>query len=77
MMKVKILSHPGNSFRQKKPAYLTIVPNRVSSKEYGRGAGPYKKFVAPVKLPADHMGGDVAYSTALPIAACFICRAVS
>ena len=26
----------------------------ISSKEYGGGAGPYKKFVSPVKLLADH-----------------------
>ena len=26
----------------------------ISSKEYGGGAGPYKKYIAPVKLLADH-----------------------
>ena len=26
----------------------------ISSKEYGGGAGPYKKFISPVKLLADH-----------------------
>lgn len=26
----------------------------ISSKEYGGGSGPYKKFVSPVKLLADH-----------------------
>lgn len=32
----------------------TSVLSLISSKEYGGGAGPYKKFIAPVKLLADH-----------------------
>jgi hypothetical protein len=31
----------------------------ISSKEYGGGAGPYKKFIAPVKLLADHTWVEV------------------
>lgn len=31
----------------------------ISPKEYGGGAGPYKKFVAPVKLLADHTWVEV------------------
>ena len=32
----------------------TFVLSLISAKEYGGGAGPYKKFIAPVKLLADH-----------------------
>lgn len=31
----------------------------ISPKEYGGGAGPYQKFLAPVKLLADHTWVEV------------------
>ena len=43
---------------EKTPLYekndSTHVLSLISAKEYGGGAGPYKKFIAPVKLLADH-----------------------
>jgi hypothetical protein len=35
------------------------VLSLISPKEYGGGAGPYKKFIAPVKLLADHTWVEV------------------
>jgi hypothetical protein len=35
------------------------VLSLISPREYGGGAGPYKKFVAPVKLLADHTWVEV------------------
>ncbi|MBC7627649.1 MAG: DUF2452 domain-containing protein [Ferruginibacter sp.] len=32
----------------------THILSMISAKEFGGGAGPYKKFIAPVKLLADH-----------------------
>lgn len=37
----------------------THVLSLISPKEYGGGSGPYKKFVAPVKLLADHTWVEV------------------
>lgn len=37
----------------------THILSLISPKEYGGGAGPYKNFVAPVKLLADHTWVEV------------------
>jgi hypothetical protein len=44
----------GHTYFLYEKADASHVLSLISSKEYGGGAGPYKKFVAPVKLLADH-----------------------
>lgn len=44
----------GNTYYLYQKADDSHTISLISSKEYGGGAGPYKKFISPVKLLADH-----------------------
>ena len=44
----------GHTYFLYEKADASFILSLISSKEYGGGAGPYKKFIAPVKLLADH-----------------------
>lgn len=44
----------GHTYYLYQKADDTHTLSLISSNEYGGGAGPYKKFIAPVKLLADH-----------------------
>lgn len=52
--KISFVPVIGHTYYLYEKADSTHVLSLISSKEYGGGAGPYKKFVAPVKLLADH-----------------------
>ncbi len=52
--KISFVPVIGHTYYLYERADETHVLSLISSKEYGGGAGPYKKFVAPVKLLADH-----------------------
>jgi len=44
----------GHTYFLYEKADTSQILSLISPKEYGGGTGPYKKFVAPVKLLADH-----------------------
>ena len=44
----------GHTYYLYEKADASYILSLISNKEYGGNAGPYKKFVAPVKLLADH-----------------------
>ena len=48
---VPVIGHTYFLYEKKDASHILSL---ISSKEYGGGAGPYKKFIAPVKLLADH-----------------------
>ena len=49
----------GHTYFLHEKADASFILSLISSKEYGGGAGPYKKFIAPVKLLADHTWVEV------------------
>ncbi len=49
----------GHTYFLYEKADASFILSLISSKEYGGGAGPYKKFIAPVKLLADHTWVEV------------------
>jgi len=49
----------GHTYYLYEKADASHVLSLISPKEYGGGSGPYKKFVAPVKLLADHTWMEV------------------
>jgi hypothetical protein len=48
---VPVIGHTYFLYEKKDDSHILSL---ISPKEYGGGAGPYKKFIAPVKLLADH-----------------------
>ncbi len=52
--KISFVPVIGHTYFLYEKADNTFLLSLISPKEYGGGAGPYKKFVAPVKLLADH-----------------------
>jgi hypothetical protein len=53
---VPVIGHTYYLYQKKDDSHTLSL---ISSKEYGGGAGPYKKFIAPVKLLADHTWVEV------------------
>ncbi len=49
----------GNTYFLYEKKDAAPVLSLISPKEYGGGSGPYKKFIAPVKLLADHTWAEV------------------
>ena len=49
----------GHTYYLYQKADETHTLSLISAKEYGGGSGPYKKFIAPVKLLADHTWVEV------------------
>ena len=49
----------GHTYYLYQKADDTHTLSLISSKEYGGGSGPYKKYIAPVKLLADHTWVEV------------------
>ena len=49
----------GHTYYLYEKADASHVLSLISAKEYGGGSGPYKKFIAPVKLLADHTWKEV------------------
>jgi hypothetical protein len=57
--KISFVPVIGHTYYLYEKADNSHVLSLISPKEYGGGAGPYKKFVAPVKLLADHTWVEV------------------
>ena len=53
---VPVIGHTYFLYQKKDDSHILSL---ISPKEYGGGAGPYKLFVAPVKLLADHTWKEV------------------
>ena len=53
---VPVIGHTYFLYQKKDETYILSL---ISPKEYGGGAGPYRKFIAPVKLLADHTWVEV------------------
>lgn len=48
---VPVIGHTYFLYEKKDDSHILSL---ISPKEYGGGSGPYKKFIAPIKLLADH-----------------------
>jgi predicted transcriptional regulator len=53
---VPVIGHTYFLYQKKDDSHILSL---ISPKEYGGGAGPYKKYIAPVKLLADHTWVEV------------------